>query len=101
MEGYAGVVGELLGAGVGVAEDADADEADDRGDEVAVALEAVEGLVGLIGRALECDGRTRLGLRLKIQRGAGDELLRGGRRGCRSGCWVSFEGEEDRVAGGA
>ncbi len=41
LEGYAGLFGELFGAGVGVAEDADADEADDRGYEVAVAVEVV------------------------------------------------------------
>ena len=33
LEGDAGLLGEWLGAGVGVAEDADADEADDGGDE--------------------------------------------------------------------
>ena len=49
LEGDAGLFGEFFGARVGVAEDADADQADDRGDEVAVAVEIVEGCVGLDG----------------------------------------------------
>src|ERR1019366_6509955 len=55
LERDAGLLGELFGARVGVAEDADADKADDRGDEVAVAVEVLEGCVGLHG------GRTGLG----------------------------------------
>jgi hypothetical protein len=42
LEGDAGVDGELVGAAVGVAEDADADEADDGCYEVAVVLSAAK-----------------------------------------------------------
>ena len=45
LEGYAGFFGEFFGARVLVAEDADADEANYGGHEVAVAIEIFEGWV--------------------------------------------------------
>src|SRR5438067_1205824 len=47
LEGDAGLFGEGFGARIGVAEDADADEANNRSDEIAVAIEVLEGFVGL------------------------------------------------------
>ena len=49
LEGYAGFFGEFLGGGIAVAEDANADQSDDRRDEIAVAVEVGEGGVG-VGR---------------------------------------------------
>ena len=97
LEGYAGLFGELFGAGIGVAEDADADQADDRGYEVAVAVEVFEGGEGLGSR-----------LRLRVEcRGPSwfpGPALRGGCRGCRSACWVSLRARKTGssvAAGGA
>ena len=54
LEGDAGFFGEFFGARVGVAKDADADEADDGGNVVAVAAQVFEGGVGGVVR------RTRM-----------------------------------------
>ena len=57
LEGDAGFFGEFFGAGIGVAEDADADQADDGGDEVAVVIEVGEGGVG-VGRVFDSGARS-------------------------------------------
>ncbi len=49
LEGDAGIDGELVSATVCVAKDADADEADDRGYQVAVMIECGDGVVDLEG----------------------------------------------------
>ena len=77
LEGDAGVDGELVGAAVGVAEDADADEADDRGYEIAVVIERGEVVVDLegarrAGGAGDFDGVDAFGLGLEVEGGAGD-----------------------------
>ena len=47
LEGNSGLLRQLFSAQIAVAEDADADQTDDRGDEIAVAVEIGEGFVGL------------------------------------------------------
>ena len=49
LKGHAGLFGEVFRARVAVSEDADADQADDRCHQVAVAVEVVEGGIGLDG----------------------------------------------------
>ena len=92
LEGDAGVLGKLFGARVGVAEDADADQADDGGDVVAVLAEVFEGGVGVVaragtgvGRAVEgsvagggrLEGRIGDGIQggVEIHGGAADQLV--------------------------
>ena len=59
LERDAGFLRQLFGPGILVAEDADADQADHRGDQVAVAIKIGKGVVGA-------------GLRLEVGRGALD-----------------------------
>ena len=49
LKSYAGFFGQLFSGGIAVAEDANADEADDRCDEIAVLIEVGKGCVG-VGR---------------------------------------------------
>ncbi len=72
LEGDAGFLRELFGAQVGVAEDADADESDDGGNEIAVAVEIVEGGVGVVLAGLLL---RRLGGAMQIHGSALDELI--------------------------
>ena len=91
LEGYAGFFGEFFGARVGVAEDADADQAYDGGYEVAVAVEVVEGGEGL---GLRC--RTQDGV--EVHGGALDQLFEEGVGDVEALLGVA-EGEEDGVVG--
>ena len=80
LEGDAGVDGELVGAAVGVAEDANADEADDGGYKIAVVIERGEAVVDLDGARRaggtgDFEGVDAFGLGLEVEGGAGDELL--------------------------
>ncbi len=105
LEGDAGVDGELVGAAVGVAEDADADEADDGGYEVAVVIERGDAVVDLdgarrAGGAGDFEGVDAFGLGLEIERGAGDELLEEV-VGDGEAVLGVVEGEEDGVGGGS
>ena len=77
MEGDAGVDGELIGATVGVPEDANADEADDGGYEIAVMIECGDVVVDLdcarrAGGAGDFEGVDAFGMGLEIESGAGD-----------------------------
>ncbi len=69
LEGDAGFFRQLFGAWVAVAEDADTDESNDGGYEIAVAVEIVEGCVGVVLHAPAARGAV------KIHRRALDELI--------------------------
>ena len=74
-----------------VAEDANADQAHDRGDEVAVAIEIGEGGVGV--------GRAALDGVIKIHGDAGDQLIEQLKRNGEARGGVAH-GEEDRIGSG-
>ena len=54
LEGDAGFLGQFFCGRIGVAEDADADEADDRRDEIAILIEIGEGRVGVGSLGGDC-----------------------------------------------
>ena len=77
LEGNAGVDSKLIGATVGVAEDANADEADDGGYEVAVMIQCGDAVVDLegargAGGSGDFKGMDAFGLGLEVEGGAGD-----------------------------
>ena len=105
LEGDAGVDGKLVGAAVGVAEDADADEANDGGYEIAVVIKGGDAFVDLngtggAGGSGNLEGADTFGLGLEVEGGAGDELLEeivgDGEAALRI-----VEGEEDWIGGGS
>ena len=77
LEGDAGVDSELVGATVGVAEDANADEADDGGYEVAIVVEGGDAVVdlegaGRAGGSWDFEGVNAFRLGLEVECGAGN-----------------------------
>ena len=89
LEGDAGFLGQFLGALVAVAEDANADQAHDRRDQVAVAVEIGEGCVG-VGRA---GGRV-----IEIHGDAGDQLVEQLERNGEARGGIAH-GQEDGIGG--
>ena len=87
LEGNAGFFGEFFGGGIGVAEDADADEPDDGGDEIAVAIEIGEGSVG-VGRVVR--------ICFEVGGGAGNEFVEQAERDGVALDGVT-NGDEDRI----
>ncbi len=105
LEGDAGVDGEWVRTAVGVAEDPDADETDDRGYEVAVVLQRGEAIVDLEGARRpvgtgDFESVDTFGLRLQVEGGAGNELLKEV-VGDGEALLGVVEGEEDGVGGGS
>src|ERR1039458_9641294 len=89
LESDSGFFGELLRAQIFVTEDANANQADYRCDEVAVSIEIAKGLVGL--------GRAVCGV-VKVEGDAGHELVEKRKRnGEAAGCVA--HGEEDGIDG--
>ncbi len=87
LEGDAGFLGEFFCGRIGVAEDADADEADDRRDEIAVLIEVGEGRVGVGSVA---------GIGFEIGRGAGNEFVEKAERDVEALRGIA-DGDEDRI----